>query len=189
MLYSLTVADKKVTEVAHSRHGEIRDYAWSPRGDFLAFSMNNANGFASVYIWNAADGQSHKLTSDFFNSRRSRLGPAGQLPLLPERARFRARSFPRRNSNYATNRGPGIFALALRKDVKNPFPPESDEVTITKPGDAEKPKRKTSQERRRRPRTLAIDFDGFGSRVTRVPLDGENYAGLTAKSGLPALCS
>ena len=34
--------------------------------------------------------------------------------------------------DFATNRSRGIFVLALRKDVKNPFPLESDEVTIKK---------------------------------------------------------
>ena len=42
--------------------------------------------------------------------------------------------------NYATNRTAYIYAMALRKDVKHPFPPESDEVTITKPDEAPKPK-------------------------------------------------
>ena len=37
--------------------------------------------------------------------------------------------------NFIGNRSTGIYALALRKDVKNPFPPESDEV---KPPDAKK---------------------------------------------------
>ena len=36
---------------------------------------------------------------------------------------------------YAGNRSTMIYAMALRKDVKNPFPPESDEVTINKPGE------------------------------------------------------
>ena len=46
--------------------------------------------------------------------------------------------------NYATNRRPYIYAMALRKDVKHPFPPESDEVTVTKDeGDKpEEPRRK-----------------------------------------------
>ena len=34
--------------------------------------------------------------------------------------------------NYALTKSTQIYALALRKDVKNPFPPESDEVTISK---------------------------------------------------------
>jgi tricorn protease len=41
--------------------------------------------------------------------------------------------------NYATNRQTYIYALALRKDVKHPFPPESDEVTITKLDETPKP--------------------------------------------------
>ena len=47
--------------------------------------------------------------------------------------------------NYATNRPTYIYAMALRKDVKHPFPPESDEVTIAKTDDV-------SQSRLRRPR-------------------------------------
>ena len=38
--------------------------------------------------------------------------------------------------NYATNRTSYIYAMALRKDVKHPFPPESDEVTIAKPDES-----------------------------------------------------
>ncbi len=38
-LYVVTLADKKMTEIADSRFGQIRDYAWSPRGSFIAFSM------------------------------------------------------------------------------------------------------------------------------------------------------
>jgi tricorn protease len=179
VLSSLTVADRKVTEVAHSRHGEIRDYVWSPRGDFLAFSANNANGFGSLYIWDAADGQSRKLTSDSFDCGEPAWDPRGDYLYFIGVHDF-APIVSQAEGEYATNRGRGIFALALRKDVKNPFPPEDDPVTITKPGDAEK---KEEPKKDEAPKPLTIDFDGLGSRVTRVPLDGENYAGLTAKAG------
>jgi tricorn protease len=42
--------------------------------------------------------------------------------------------------NYATNRDAYIYSLALRKDVKHPFPPESDEVAVAKTDDSAKPK-------------------------------------------------
>ena len=44
-LYVLTLADRKVVEIADSPRGQIRDYIWSPRGNFLAFTMANQNQF------------------------------------------------------------------------------------------------------------------------------------------------
>ncbi len=58
--------------------------------------------------------------------------------------------------NFATNRDSYIYAMALRKDVKHPFPPESDEVAShqaerrrrgppepKKEGEGEKPRSQT----------------------------------------------
>ena len=53
--------------------------------------------------------------------------------------------------NFATNRGNSLFALALRKDVKNPFAPQSDEVTITKPGDDAADKSKAGDKKEEKP--------------------------------------
>src|SRR5258705_11627863 len=41
--------------------------------------------------------------------------------------------------NYATNRDVYLYAMALRKDVKNPFPAESDEVAVSKSEEKPKP--------------------------------------------------
>jgi tricorn protease len=85
--------------------------------------------------------------------------------------------------NYALNRSTGIFALALRKDVKSPFPPESDEVTVTK-DEGDKPKEPEKKEAAPGPSAnLIIDFDGLASRVTRVPVEANNYFGITVKNG------
>jgi tricorn protease len=79
--------------------------------------------------------------------------------------------------------------VALRKDVKSPFPPESDEVTITKeegdkPKDAEKPKEPEKKDAAPKPPAdLIIEFDGLGSRVAKVPVEANNYNGLAVKTG------
>ncbi len=131
-VYVLTVADKKLTEVARTRRGQIRDYAWSPRGNFLAFSMPSVSGFLSIYIWSAQDNQLHHITDELFNSYSPAWDPKGEYLYY-----FSDREFAPQIStfefNFATNRETYIYALALRKDVKHPFPPESDEVTINKP--------------------------------------------------------
>jgi tricorn protease len=187
-VYILTMADKKLTEIADSKRGQIRDYAWSPRGNHLAFSMSNTNGFNSIYIWSAGDGQLRKVTDDLFNAYGPAWDPQGNCLYYLSDREF-APQISSFEFNYATNRTTGIFAVALRKDVKSPFPPESDEVTITKeegdkPKDAEKPKEPEKKDAAPKPPAdLVIDFDGLGSRVAKVPVEANNYNGLSVKTG------
>lgn len=139
-VYVVTLADKKMIEIADAPHGQIRDYTWSPRGNFLAFSYDeNPNRFSAVWIWSAADGKTRKVTDDMFNAYNPAWDPQGNYLYFLADREFQPQ-ISQIEFNYATNRTAYIYALALRKDVKHPFPPESDEVTITKPDEAAKPK-------------------------------------------------
>ena len=193
-LYVLTVADRKIVEVTDSPRGQIRDYIWSPRGNFLAFTMANDNQFASVFIWSAADGQLRRITDTNFNSYNPAWDPQGNYLYY-----FSDREFAPQLSNvefnYATNRDTYIYVVALQKDVKHPFPPESDEVTIAKPEESPKPAgspaadapatpaESPKPEAAKPPATLTIDFDGISERVARVPVAADNYSGLSVKTG------
>jgi tricorn protease len=194
-IYVVTVADKKARLVADEERGQVDDYAWSPGGSFLAFSLSHPSGFRSIRVWGAGDNSTHQVTDELFNSSDPSWDPDGQyLYFLSDRDY--APQQARKEANYASSRNTGIFALALRKDVKNPFPPRSDEVAIdgeekadaalggagksAKGGAAtakdEKPKRRVSK-------PITIDFDGITVRATRVPVTAENYRRLTAIPG------
>lgn len=139
-LYVVTLADRRVTEIADSPHGQIRDYTWSPRGNYLAFSYDdNANRFSAVRIWNPADGRVTKVTDEMFNAYSPAWDPQGNYLYFLADREFQPQ-ISQIEFNYATNRTAYIYALALRKDVKHPFPAESDEVTLAKPDEAPKPK-------------------------------------------------
>jgi len=196
-IFVLTLADRKLIQVVDAPFGQIRDYAWSPRGNHLAFSMSNNTGFRSIYIWSAGDGQLRRVTDDMFNSNTPAWDPQGNYLYYLSDREF-APQISNIEFNYALNREVGIFAMALRKDVKSPFPPESDEVTVTKeeadkPKDSEKkepekkePEKKEPEKKEAAPKPsadLVIDFDGLASRVARVPVEANNYGGLRAKSG------
>ena len=203
-VYILTLADRKLVEIADSSRGQVRDYTWSPRSNFLAFTMANKSPFSGVYIWSAADGQVRRVTDESFNSYNPAWEPQGNyLYYLSDREY--APQLSDIEFNFATNRPTYIYALALRKDVKNPFLPESDEVTVAKtaedaakspasPSPAEKPAEspaatpapaepKPEAAAPKPPATMTIDFDGLADRVARVPLPADNYGGLAAKTG------
>jgi tricorn protease len=183
-LYVLTLADKKVVQIAHDPRTPIGDYAWSSDGGHIAFSMSEPSGFHALHIWSVGDAQLRKITEGFFNA----YNPAWDLEgnylwylsdreFAPQLGAFEA--------DYIISRETGIFALALRKDVKHPFAPESDEVTIeseeAKPAPQEAAKKEEPKKKEKEP--LKIDFDGLALRVTRVPVSAENYVGLSAAKG------
>jgi tricorn protease len=182
-LWVVTVADGVVAPVAKDRQGFLRDYVWSPDGAFLAFSLANPNGYRSVAIWSLADGKLHTVTDPMFNAVRPAWDPDGNYIYFLSDREF-APQFSTVEFNFAGNRTTGIFALALRKDVPNPFAPESDEVKIEKPGAAKPEAAKQTEADKAKepavPKAVRIDFEGLDARVTRVPVAADNYAGLTA---------
>ncbi|HXI62374.1 MAG TPA: S41 family peptidase, partial [Pyrinomonadaceae bacterium] len=187
-IFVVTVADKKMTEIVKTPRNQIRDYVWSPRGNFLAFSMSTSgNGFAQVYVWSAADNQVRRVTEGTFNAFNPVWDPAGNYLYFISNREF-APQISTVEFNYATNRDSYIYAMALRKDVKNPFPPESDEVSVAKQTDTPtteqpKPAEAKPESTPKPPANMSIDFDGIAKRVARVPLGADNYGGISAKAG------
>jgi len=178
-LYVLTLADKKVVQIADEKRGQIRDYAWSGDGGHLAFSMSNPNNYNSIYIWSVNDGQLRQVTEPLFNAANPAWDPEGNYLWFLSEREF-APQLGGIEPNFLLNRPTGIFGLALRKDVKNAFGPESDEVTIEAEKPAAEKEAKPPEAAKKEKEYIKIDFDGLGSRVTRVPIAAENYGGLTA---------
>jgi tricorn protease len=174
-LYTVNVADKKLTVVAKDEFGRSPDFEWSPDSQYLAFTMGNANGFSSLYIW---DGQVHRVTGDLAPVNSPAWDPEGRYLYALSR-----RDFVPQMSNlefdYAGARNTAIFAYALRKDTAHPFPPESDEVT----SEGEK---KDEGKGPRAVTPIRIDFEGLEQRCTRVPVPADNIHGLHTGKGVLA---
>ncbi|MEO8501335.1 MAG: S41 family peptidase [Vicinamibacteria bacterium] len=184
--------DKSLKQVYDAARDQVHDYTWSPQGHHLAFSIANGNNFRSIQIWSETggpNGQIHEVTDPQFNAQEPVWDPDGNFLYFLSDRQY-APQISTVEFNYASNRTTGIFAMALRKDVKHPFPPESDEVTLAKddkpadaaakasssPSPAASPTPKVAED-------LTIDFDGIGKRVAKVPVEADNYSGLTAKKG------
>jgi len=189
-IFVVTLADKKATEIVDAPRGQIRDYVWSPSGSYLAFSYaTNGNGFSQIHVWSATDGKVHRVTDQMFNAQNPVWDPTGSYLYFISTREF-APQISNIEFNYATNRDSYIYAMALRKDVKHPFPPESDEVAVTKPKDEgaapAEPKKEGEAPKPATPppaKPLVIDFDGINSRVARAPLGADNYGALATKPG------
>ena len=194
-IYILTLADKSLKQIVDAPNGQINDYEWSPKGTYLVFSMtdkpaSNNGGFNSVYVYDVNSAKLNRVTDPMFNSYNPTFDPSGDYLYYLSDREF-APQISGIEFNYASNRSTLVYALALRKDVKNPFPPESDEVSITpqpaddklKPENQTTPGTDTTVKNAPSQKSETIDFDSITARVTKVPLPAENYGGLTAKTG------
>ncbi len=192
-LYVVDLDSKRRSEIAKDPLDLALDYQWSPDGQFLSYTLNESNSFSGVYIWSVADGISRRVTPDFFNAQSPAWAPNGEL-LYFLSAREYAPLISTVEFEFATDRQTGIFAVALRPGVKNPFGVRNDEPgdkdADGKDGDArtrwqekdgkdsengDKDSRKTKTAAR-----VAIDFDGIVRRVIRVPIEADNLSDLRA---------
>jgi len=173
-LYVLTLADRKLTEIADNVYGMIRDYAWSPCGGHLAYSTTDPNQFRTIWIWSAEDQKARRVTSElghetspFWDLKGEYLYYLATREYAPQLDAFEV--------NFANSRNAGIFALALRKDVESLLPFESGEVTLEEKNEEKKEEKKGYTK---------IDFDGLADRVIRIPIPADNIdAASVAKDG------
>jgi tricorn protease len=183
-LYVVDVAAKHRIAVARDPADLPQDYRWSPDGRYLSYSLNEPNGFSGLYIWSVGDGQSRRVTPQFFNAHGAAWAPNGELLYFLSEREYQP-LLSRIEFDFATDRQTGIFAVALRKDVKNPWGIRDDE-----PGDDKKDADKDDgdagsgagkgkgkgKENPRRP--INIDFEGIEQRAIRVPLEADNLTHL-----------
>lgn len=179
-LYVLTVATKLTQTLVDSPIGLITSFEWSPKSGFLAYSMNGTSGVGSIYIWSAAENKSYRVTPEMFESGSPAWDTGGDY-LYFLSGREYAPQISNSEFNYATNRMTQVYALALKKDTKNPFPAESDEVTVTEEKKEGSPAPSPSPAAA--PAVERIDFDGIEARAAKAPLPADNYGNLSANKG------
>src|SRR3984957_177894 len=165
-LYVIEVATKRRVTVARDPADLTQDYRWSPDGQYLSYSLNGSNGYSAVHIWSVADGKSHRVTPPFFNAQSPAWAPNGEMLYFLSQRDYQP-LLSTVEFDFATDRQTGIFAVTLRKGVKNPFDLRDDE-----PGSG----RKTADKNSKAP--MKIEFEGIEQRAIRVPLEPDNLTDL-----------
>jgi len=194
-LFVLTVETKATIEILDAPRGGVSDYTWSPHSGHLAFTLSETNNFSTLHIWSVADGQTRAITDGTFDVGSPAWDPEGNYLYHVSQREF-APLISNIEWNYAGNRNKQIYAFALRKDVKNPFAPESDEVTIDEEKEEEDKEDKDEskkednededKEKKREveePEYISIDFEGLAARTIKFPIDADNLGGLGATQG------
>src|SRR3984957_4290317 len=188
-LYVVDVSSKRRLTVARDPAELAQDYRWSPDGRFLSYSLDEPNGFSGVFVWSAADEKSRRITPPLFNAHTPAWAPNGELLYFLSEREYQP-LLSTIEFDFATDRQTGIFAVTLRKDVKNPFGIRDDEPGDDKHADDEEAddgkhgdedkgagkRRGKHKEKAKVP--MKIEFEGIEQRAIRVPLEADNLSNL-----------
>ncbi|MCG8371033.1 MAG: peptidase S41, partial [Proteobacteria bacterium] len=149
------------------------DFSWSPDSRWLTYSMENPNGYRSLYIWDSKNGKSQRVTDEMFSAYNPVFAPGGgQLYFLSDR--MFAPQIDLLEWNYASNRSTGVYALMLTSTAGNPFAPRNLEG-LPEDGDEDENKDEKADAV-----NVDIEFDGLAGRVARAPIDFDNFGDLSA---------
>ena len=199
-----TTGAREVIEVADDPRPFGTAYDWSPKGDYLAVELGDANEFSSIHLFEVESGTLTRVTSELWNDFSPVFEPGGDYLYFLSDRQFQPQigSF---EYNYAADRETWIYALALREDTPHPFPPRSDEVEIEDDeedddgehgngdedgehaddddGGDEDDEHADDGDKDDEKARDRIDVDGLAGRVARFPLEADNYIGLGAAEG------
>lgn len=181
-LYIIDIKTKEITTIRKSKVWEITDFTWSPDSRWIAFVDYTSNFFPVIYVYSVETGQTHQVTSEFFQSANPEFSSDGKYLFFVSDRTFKA-NIGEFEWNYQYRDLSKIYGITFQKDVKSPFAFESDELTkeATNPeGEStEKPKKtKGSKAKDTSKININIDFDGIIDRVFDFPVQNGEYRNL-----------
>ena len=175
-IFVVDVGTKKATLVGRDPFGVNRDYAWSAKGGYLAYTLIEDNAQSSIFVWDAASGKSTRVTDPMFAEANPSFSPDGKF-LYFLGAREWAPQISAVEFDFASNRNVGVYALTLQKDGPSPFPVRNDEPSEKHDDTGDKHDDKKKDDK---PVIERIDFEGLAARLTRAPIEADNIQTLTA---------
>lgn len=177
-LYVVPAAGGAPRAVDHSAQAEITEYAFSPDGRYLAYSVVLPTDYSTVRVFDTATGKIAAITGSATNDYAPAWDPQGRyLYFLSDRAANPI--LDRRDEENVEIRTTRPFLVVLQKDGKNPFANTGGMPPRPGPGDRA-PEGKKDGKPGKPARPIRIDFDGLADRYVAFPVPPGSYAQLAA---------
>lgn len=180
-LLLINLDNESVTKVARSKFERIEDFSFSSDGQWLVYSMSNAEFLSSLYLYNIPKKQTEQITPSGFRDFQPVFDPDGRYIYF-----LSAREF---NPVYDTSYfmlgfplGTRPYLISLTKETPSPFTPEYDKLF----GKRKRTKENShSKEKKQKTVNVDIDIEGIQNRIISFPLPEKNYFQIAAvKDGL-----
>jgi tricorn protease len=173
-LYILNLEDNEPKVIDKDEWDLISSYSWSPDSRWLAYSKKMSNAQGSIIIYDVKQNRKHQVTSDYYDDMSPVFDPGGKYLFFYSNRSFKP-VYSDVDDTWVYPNSTEIYAATLRKDIKSPLAPQSDEEETSKNEKTNADENKTGNNE--------IDFDGFETRIVKLPVDAGNFGRLTAVEG------
>lgn len=190
-LQIVAIDTRQVRLAARSAAFEIRDFAWSPDSQWLAFTQPEPRQFANIYLYGLAASNTVRVTDGWFSSRSPTFSSDGKFLFFTSERTFNP-TYSQTEWNHVYNDMERIYLLTLASETKSPFAPKSDEVKIPEalPGKGpstnplatgNNPSANPDSTTNTPPKVVVkVDAEGLQQRITVLPPLASDYGGLTS---------
>lgn len=158
----------RTREVDQSRYGEITEYAWSPDGQWLAYTLENEAHLSRVWLYSLKNGTRSAVTAATSSASNPVFDPQGRWLYFLSNRDF-ALTFSAYEQNYLYTNATRIYALSLAADGPVPY---RDADATPAPSET-KPAKQTA---------LRVDVDGMIGREQVLKTPNGNYQSLAASA-------
>jgi len=184
------IETKKIVEVARAKRREIRRYAWSPDSNWISYEKPEAESMTKLYLYNCTTKKTYEVTEGWYSSYSPSFSSDGKYLFFVSDRDF-SPIYSQTEWNHAYLSMARVYLVTLSKDVKSPFEPKSDEVTLEKESDnSRKPEKGVEEDRRKgdkkktstqeKEAEIKVDPSGLKDRIIGLPIGVADYQHITS---------
>lgn len=200
-LLAFDLATRKLTIIDRGAAERIGGFAWSPDGEWLAYSVSTSLHVSVIKLWQAGTGDTHQVTDPVLIDVNPHFDPEGKYLYFLSLRHFNP-VYDNMQFDLNFPRGMKPYLITLQKDLPSPFVPQpkkdakpeekskdSPQAESPQADDTPKEGEEKSAEKKPEAKPLQVDLEEIKRRIVEFPVDEGRYGRIVGLKGGKVLYS